>query len=385
MRPNTSFTESELNRLMDQLDEAPEEQLRYQRSPFDPAEAGRVGKRAMGVRCKYTHPAGGTSESRVTVRNLGATGLSFISFGMLHPGTKLELQIKDLAERPVTVHAVVRACTHVKGMAHDLDVEILTPLELERFVPEQRLRRFNVQRAAAVDTLAGTLLLCNDDALENKVIELHLGKSRLTITRAEHTGQMLDAVQQTDLDVVILNWDSDAFGAEALGRLRASGYDGPVVLTVAGLTTPQQEELAETLAAIVLARPFRAEDVVKAVARAIDQGARRQRYALTSTLGSDDRSAEIVRLYISAVQRQVSGLPQAGLARSADELASMCRMLRDSGSSFGFDGISEMARAIVQKAEAGDLADVDVLFRKLRLYIARISAGYGVTEPAAAA
>lgn len=383
MRPKTSLTDNDIHRLMDQIDGAAEEQARYQRCPFETGSPGRVPRRELAVRCRYTHPAGGSGEALVALRNIGASGTAFVCFGMLHPGTKLELRMRDLAERQVTLHAVVSACTHVKGMAHDLDAAFPAPVDIEQFVPEQRIRHFTLRRVTAVDTLAGTLLLCNDDALENKVLELHLEKSKLELTRAVLSGQMLDAVQQADFDVVVLNWDSEAFGAEGLGRLRGTGYEGPVVLVVAGLDTPQQDELAATLSAVVLPRPFRAEDVVKALARALTHGARRQRYPLISTLGTDERSTEIVRLYLTAAHRQMTELSQAGPGRNPEQLASVCRMLRDSGVSFGFDGISEMARAIVARVEAKDLADVDSQFRRLRLYVSRAASAYGNQDAAA--
>jgi hypothetical protein len=51
-------------------------------------------------------------------------------------------------------------------------------------------------------------------------------------------------------------------------------------------------------------------------------------------------------------------------------------MLRDTETSFGFEGVSDMARAILENLQGQNSTELEACLRRLRLYISRIVAAY---------
>ncbi|MEM7229452.1 MAG: PilZ domain-containing protein [Planctomycetota bacterium] len=66
-------------------------------------------------------------------RNISASGLSVLHGGFVYPGSKCRLQIPMQDERICVVDGVIVNCRHVAQRLHEISINFIDKLELDRF------------------------------------------------------------------------------------------------------------------------------------------------------------------------------------------------------------------------------------------------------------
>ncbi len=80
---------------------------------------------------------GGGEESpylNVTPRDISSSGLGFFHVAYVHPGTAVQMIMKNRASDAVCIKGVVARCRHVSGRLHEVGVTFDTAIQVEVFV-----------------------------------------------------------------------------------------------------------------------------------------------------------------------------------------------------------------------------------------------------------
>ncbi len=69
----------------------------------------------------------------VVPRDISSSGIGFYHVAYVHPGTEVQLLMKNRAGNAVKVHATVARCRHVSGRLHEVGVVFETAIQVEVF------------------------------------------------------------------------------------------------------------------------------------------------------------------------------------------------------------------------------------------------------------
>lgn len=375
----TTMSEGERNQLLDALDGGS--------LPTASAKGGapRVSYRQTALELMIWHPGGSTAVFEVASRNLGADGLTILHSGYIHRGTKCRIGLSSVWKTREDALASVRNCVHVQGLLHESDLRFESGIDLRRFVKwSPALSRVSPQ-SCAPSRLSGSVLLIDDQEIEERLLRVHLRQTRIELTAVRQAGTAMDLVKKRPFDLVLCDWNLGAEQGEAAVRaLRGARFAGPI-LVVTGDPNVSLGRLAKDAGAnAVLSKPWEREKLTAALAEWLNSaGTEGEAETFHSSLyqGEKELAGDIVPAYIEWTKRVAHSLTKAIDADDAPEARTICITLKETGAAAGFDEITKAAAAALAALDASSSVQESLVnLSRLRAVLGRLRDG--VAEPA---
>ena len=128
---------------------------------------------------------------------------------------------------------------------------------------------------AAAKAPGVSVLLVDDDASVRDLLRATLPvEERFELVEAHNGAAALKAVEARAPDLILLDWSMPGLsGADVLERLRAGGYEGPVVVLTAGAEPSRRRQAEKLRADAFLTKPFSPLELLEVVERLLGRPA----------------------------------------------------------------------------------------------------------------
>src|SRR5215510_15057008 len=142
---------------------------------------------------------------------------------------------------------------------------------------------------------AAQLLLVEDDNAMREMLESLFRQEGYVVSEASSASAALDLARQTDLDVVLSDIKMPGkSGLELVGELRELRPDTPVVLMTAFGSIDTAVDAMRAGAFGYTTKPFRPDEVLRTVKRALDRRAVEDRNRKLHGVGADPNFEELI-------------------------------------------------------------------------------------------
>lgn len=311
-------------------------------------KATRYRYRMKSVVIHMQQPGAGTPiQYSVPTRDLSAIGLSFLHGGFVHPGTKCLVQLITSHGTWSNTLGKVADSVLVEGATHLVWLEFNTPIDPSAYCAEASHSR---------------VLLVDDDASIARLATFHLEQLNADVDRAENGKQAVELCLKSPYDLVLLDIEMPVLnGIDAVKELRSRGYMGMVVAMTA-LTQPEdQQRCLEAGCDGYLGKPFTRDDLSGLI-----QSLREE--PLFSAFADDPSMADLINGFVMELPAQIRAIEEATVAADMQRLVNLTRHIKASGTSYGFEVLTEAAdtieKAILKGGELNNIReDVDRLVK----------------------
>ncbi len=370
---------AERQSLLEQWRAAPQprdQSCRHRRYDFDD----------MLVPIDISHPGGGTAHVEVILVNLSAGGCCIIHRGYLHPSTKCTLELRTFDGALVSSQATTAWCQFLRGQYHTTGLEWDSPIQPRDFVdPRVWLELSQHETPQTTESLEGRLLLLTHDPMQGTLVQMLLRGSNATLDTFDSSGSALDAVRSGGFDVVIVDTDNTDIDVESVpSRLKDEGYSGPLLALTRDTGPTIIESLRRSGYNETLLKPLSQSSFIMGIHMAIEHFACAVSGtgAIESTLKTADDAAKWVSTYITQVQAMAKTLEEAARADDTDVARDLCDSIRDSGASYGFPLLTEVANTALTAVNASASAKESMsCIRQLIRVIERLAASGSQGSP----
>jgi CheY-like chemotaxis protein len=329
-------------KLLGHLDRSPGKQLKKCRRRHP-----RWEYRALDIAVSVTHPGGGHSRLLVCSRNLSAGGISFLHGGYLHAGSECTVVLMRRDGVAITLAGVIRHCRYLQGTCHEAGIQfdheidphaILLPSNLSEAANEAKLNR-----SMQIPSFTGRVLLADDSESDRRLFAHQLAATGLAITAVATSGAALDAMQRWSFDAVICGLDLDGGGGiYAVRRLRDRGYQGPILVFTAEVSTEALARVQAAGADEVLGKPYDPGYAMYLLGEWLRQPTPNS--AILSRFDDEPDMAGLLAEFIEETQRLAHRLAKAMENEQFAVVRELCLRMAGSGSNHGFDQLGVAAR-----------------------------------------
>lgn len=377
------LTEAQRQNLLNHLDRAA---ATGGRNPANKRPHQRKDKRyefrQTDIAVMAQHPGGSLSRMLVCSRNLSAGGMSFFHGGFLHPATGCKLVLRKLDGQPHPVSGLVVNCRLVDGSIHEVGIKFDNRLDPSLFVRDAD-QSSPQSDATGHASLSGKVLHLDDSKMEIKLLGHHLRTTSIDLKSVQTVEAALAAAPEK-FDVFICDLNiSGVDGVEAIAKVKAAGFAGPIVLLTA--ETDTDRVLAATTAAEtehLLTKPYEAAAILELLARLLSKPADAisspTAPPIYSSMGEQSDMAEMLVDYVDEAKKSSQKLEAAMQAQSLKDIREICLMLKGSAPSYGFKEVADAAAdALTAVAAAKAVEEASARLRELLGICARLSPGTG--------
>ncbi len=136
-KPHTPHTASDDQGYVDLLKLVEgERKALTQRTPAEAKCPQRTAALSLpGVRAELTQPAGNTGKYIVYPAELSPTSITVLHGAFVHPQSVCTLSFRAADGETLMMKGKVSSCSHVKGRAHEVVLELENPIDLNLLVP----------------------------------------------------------------------------------------------------------------------------------------------------------------------------------------------------------------------------------------------------------
>jgi len=376
------LTEAQRQNLLNHLDRAA---VSGGRTPTNKRPNQRKDKRyefrQTEIAVMAQHPGGSVSRMLVCSRNLSVGGMSFFHGGFLHPATICKLVLRKLNGQPQPVSGIVVNCRLVEGSIHEVSIKFNERIDPLLFV---RLAQPFGGQADGVGqpSLCGKVLHLDDSKMEIKLLEHHLRTTGIELKSAQTMEAALAALPNK-FDVFICDLNiAGVDGIEAITKVKAGGFTGPIVLLTAETNSDRVTAAAAAGAEHILTKPYEASALLELLAKLLPKQAEAAKPAdlppIFSTMGEQSDMADLLVDFVDEAKSASQKLEAAMQAQSMKDIREICLMLKGSGTSYGFKPVADAATDALMAVESAKAIEQAVgALRELREICARLSAGTG--------
>ncbi|MGH2678060.1 MAG: response regulator, partial [Actinomycetota bacterium] len=222
------------------------------------------------------------------------------------------------------------------------------------------------QTEAPIERSSLRVLLAEDNAVNQQVALLLLGKLGYRADVAADGREVVEALERQPYDVVLMDVQMPEMdGLEATRRIHEGWGDRrPRIIAVTANATREDREAC--LAAGMddyVSKPIQPEELAAALSRSIGGAPsvldREGLERLRRTVGDGEPLAQIIEVFLVDADRLLGELAAAMAAGRADEVRRSAHTLKSTASSVGASSLAERCRLLEGRAGSGDLRGDD--------------------------
>lgn len=318
---------------------------------WSPGSASALTYRRMDIHLRVEHLGGGRANFRVPVRAIAPELIWFLHGGYLHDGTRCTLTLPTLWKGSDQITGVVRACKHVSGSVHEVDMCPQMRMDLRRYIEHFSSESMEHELIDPV-TLVGEMLVLDPTNMNQMALGYQLRESRVNITAITEAPMALDEMKRRLFDIVVfcpsmLGVDVPVF----VRTIRDGGFLGPI-LVLTGETNPTVTAAVRNAGATeIIATPYEPKRLLTLIGEHL-RSAHSAGEPVYSALCDDPEAEELVDGYIRSVGKTVHQLNKAIECDDLQAVRSVCLALKETGGCYGFWTLSETADQAVKALDA---------------------------------
>lgn len=344
-----------------------------------------------------THPNGATMKHIVTPRNLSQGGIAFLIGQFVYADSVCEMAIPDLQGQWQVVTGKVLQCRHISGVFHEASMVFDSPIDLNVFIDPEvtdgaaatetateaemiirdtsrkwqakiEEQQQNQEEAVAFPEMdcatIETVLIADEFIQDRLLLKQFASDIDLAVDDVGSIDELWATVKKDRVDVIMidLHIESDN-GIETILRLRDRGYEGSIVACSAELSGEVWEQAQEAGCDAYLAKPFTREEIQtlmsSLLAYRLDQFG--DDHAVCSTLSGDESIRQLLRPFVRSLKKIKRQISQYQSQDDAANLRRVCRQLKGSGASYGYEELTQRAEAVMRELDKQSQEDVSSL------------------------
>ncbi len=298
-RNSLGLDATRLNQLLDLLDTKGEGGAKLKRVhvrwPF----------RHDSVTLRLIEGFGSRREFKVAARNLSNSGVSLIHNAYVHPMTQCEVKVPISNGEPnetQTVKGVVRRCTHIHGVVHEVGVEFDEPVDARQFLCLDSMPAYYSLETIDLAKMEGTVLHVEDSAVDRRLFVHYLADTRVIVKSAETIEQAKKKARET-FDLVVVDIQlPDGNGLDLVSWMRDNGILTPAIVMTADSSHETQRALAGSEVNGYLLKPVDPGTLQRAITEYLRLADDR------SSAGSDDALRDLASTFVAELGQIVEDL-----------------------------------------------------------------------------
>jgi len=334
-------------------------------SKLDAEEAANTVNRRRHTRYPYrsvvtielTHPGGGTVQKAVECRDLSAGGVAFLYNGFVYPGTACSVTLlrrlggKDIYKGKVT------NCRHVQGTVHIIGVSFREQIFPKQYVDPNFWQ--HAEETICMQDLSGNLLLLDDRGIDHLHVQKSLRETPIKLIVEKDVQKFIERAKQPDITAVMteLTLTGSMQGEQLIVKLREADYTHPIIVITAESRPARLIACRTAGATTVIHKPFSAQQLVNGIGpyfKKVEQAVSEPPIysSLFTPSASVMETEEMLRQYLQQVNAASDDLRKAMSGHQIEAIRCVCQVLKGSGSSFGFEKLTEVAGHALLAIEA---------------------------------
>ncbi len=355
-----SLDQTERSKLLCRLDDAPANQARRNRRRWK-----RWEYRRSDIAVIVRHPGGGLGRYLVCARNLSAGGISFIHGGYIHTGSDCRVVLLRRDGTPLAVAGVVVHCRHIESSHHEIGIQFHKEVDPTTILPASTLAGANEDdQSLEMPALDGRLLVVDQSPADRRLMTHHLSATGITMMMVESSGAALEALKRRSFDIVLCELSLADDAVRMIKQMREVEFRGPIVVVTAENDAARLIKAREAGANEIVGKPYDPGYLASLLAEWLD--APGVDPPIYSSIEDKPGMAELITDFIEQAQRKANALEKALKDEDKGRVREAVLALMGSGAGYGFEGLTEAARATLIALEtSSNLKDLEAPLRRL--------------------
>ena len=302
-----------------------------------------------GVVTTLHHPGGSVVNYLVRPRNLSRRGVGFLHGNFVHIGSRCQVHLLRLDNRPQAINGTVARCQHVDGLVHEIGVRFDEPIELAHFLtrPGDALPVENQGESVELPKLAGTVLYVDNSVDGQELLRFQLGNLGVEMTVAADALEATEALRRRQFDLIITEiWLPGMTGPELVGMLRGDGHTGPIVALTSDDSGKTREEALKSGYTDVFGKPYTLEQLIQWLTPHLG-GPKKEpdsSECLRSTEWDKPQMRPLILGFLGRLEEQVRHLTELATSEAdRPTVRSVSRELKGSAGGYGYPLVSRAA------------------------------------------
>lgn len=334
--------------------------------------------RAATAEATIFHPGGSAATCKVAPRTLSAGGMSMLHGGFVHTGTPITVTLHARDGCTHDLKGEVVRCRHIGMHIHELGVRFEKTMDPRLFIAVGHGEDALLFETIDAKSLEGRLLLVYDEGPERRMIAHMLRATRIEI---EHCADADDAVRAAGGAYDVVTADQDmawTSGIQLAVRMRAASVMTPLMLMVSADPASLADVAQKAGVTALFPKPIIERTLHRALAELLlmrPEGARTDR-ALVSDLSAQPDVAPLIEQFVAEAKALADQLEDCMRTNDRAGADRVCRTLRASGSTYGFQPITLAADQAMTSLKTGSgLSQAATELRRLRDLCRKCAAG----------
>jgi len=176
-------------------------------------------------------------------RDISEGGMSLLHGGFVHAGSPCVVRVPTLGGPHRDLPGSIVRCALVEGRIHELGVQFQNPVDTSEFIePRQTISDEHLLEAP----LGGAVLGTESTDEESETLFAHLRTRGASVDLASTIDHLLERLSSREPDLIVLPPPPEAFAAcRMIQRIRAAGFEGPILVILREPEPDLQRRLAE--------------------------------------------------------------------------------------------------------------------------------------------
>ena len=332
-RNSLGLDAARLNQLLDLLDAKSE---------------GEANLKRVHVRWPFRHDSvtfrliegfGSRREFKVAARNLSNSGLSLIHNAYVHPATECEVIMpvsNGDANETQTIKGVIRRCTHLHGVVHEIGVEFNEPVDARQFLSLDSKEAYYSLETIDLEKMEGTVLHVEDSAVDRRLLTHYLADTRVIVKSAENLDEGRQKAQDS-FDLIIVDLQlPDGNGLELVRWMRENGIPTPTIVMTADTSEKTRRLLSKSEVDGFLTKPVDPGTLLRTVTEYLRMGDER------TPSPANDALADLAGAFVNELGSIVDDLRACQQKNDAMQAYSIVLRIKGTAPALGFTHLAEV-------------------------------------------
>lgn len=333
------------------------------------------------TRARIRPISGGEVDFEVYPRNLSNSGAAFIHGQFVYVGSEVDLDLPALdGSFVLTQTGKVVACRHVREVIHEVSVAFNQPINLcefaslptdvaEKCVEEwEKAMNDNDKRDHKPPKLQGVCVIADDVESNLRLLTLLIQRTGMDVIQAKDATGVLSALKQTHVDAVLLDVCLGKDDGRVVAKAaRDIGFAGAILGLSAHSDAAVQQALLKAGANGFLSKPV-VPDVLYETLKSLLVESSQQQAPIHSRLKHDPEAKPLLRTFVDELTGRAEALTQSLNQSDVETMLAICREVKGSGGSLGYDALVRIADKACKRIQEAD-RDIQSITESVRKVI----------------
>ncbi len=353
---NTWITPDQATVLLDELEARP----RPADSQQNPGEKRYRYRFYNGLTAELEHPGGSVRECKVFPRDLSVNRITLLVGSFLHTETRCLVTLPTVDGETVMVPGKVSRCAHVRGNAHEADIEFDLALDLNNHIAE--LSKVSEPEEEDKPPTFSAKVLYVEDAIDDRELACFLlERLGVEVHATSDASEALAMATKIPFDMVLISMELEGQTGPRIADLLSDGFcPGPFV---ACSTNESPQAKIDALASgfvTVLPKPYGLDDFVELLEQHLpsEPAPESKIEPLFSSKWGDEPMRPLILGFLERLEGKVRRMQELLAERNTTALGKLCRELKGSAGGYGYEQIGELGRDLERIIAEGDQSQV---------------------------